>query len=129
MPSLASQARITISCSQGKKTLKRCKGSKVSSGGSTKVETAMGEDEGAGHTRAPGGYTISLQILQEQGLPEIDYELLESTQEPFTVEREIVGGRRWQYLESKVSKVDPDDDDQGKHMLDVEIVALRRKKL
>jgi len=126
---LAQQARIKIICSQGKKTLTKCKSSKVTAGGSTSIETSMGVDGGAGHTRKPGGFTIALQILEEQGTPEVDYEELEDSQEVFTVEREIVRGRRWQYLQCVVSKVDPDDDDQGKHMLDIEIVALQRKKL
>lgn len=130
MGNLATQARVSIaSVTQGNKRLRRCKDSKVSRGGSTETQTAMGEDFPVGFIRKPGGDTISLSILQEQGKPEVDWEALEDSQEIFSLTREIVGGLRTQYPFCVVSKVEPEDDDSGKHMFNVDVVTLQRKRL
>lgn len=127
---LATQARVSIaSASQGNKRLRRVKSSKVGRSSSTEAQTAMGEDDPVGFTRKPGANTITLSVLEEQGKPEVDWEALEDSQEVFAITREIVGGRRTQFPFCVVSKTEPDDDDEGKHMLDVEIVALQRKRL
>lgn len=127
---LVTQARWKISsATQGNKRLKLVKSSKVSVGGSTETQTSMGEDAPVGFIRKPGGHTITLSVLQQQGSPEVEWELLEDTQEVFALTREPVGARRKQYPFCVVSKVEPDDDDEGKHMLEVEIVALERKGL
>lgn len=127
---LATQATIDISsATQGNKRLRRVKSSKVSRQGSTELETAMGEDDAVGFIDKPGGFTITLSVLAEQGKPEVDYDALIDTKEVFSLTRSIVGGPRFQYVECRVSKADPDDDDQGKHMIEVEIVALRRRRL
>lgn len=126
----ASQARITInSASQGNVTLKRCKSSKVSSNASREEQTAMGEDAPVGTTRKPGAHAITLEIIDSQGKPEVDWEYLEESGEVFTLTRGLVGGRRLQYLEAVVSKTDLDDDSEGKHSGTVEILAMRRKRL
>lgn len=128
--SLGTQARISISSvTQGNKRLRRCKSSKVSDGASTEAQTAMGEDDPVGFIRKPGAKTITLSILEEQGKPEVDWDALVDSQEVFSLTREIVGGRRTQYPFCVASKAEPDDDDEGKHMVEVEIVALRRKAL
>src|SRR5262250_2900911 len=118
---VATQARITISStSQGNVRLRRCKSSKVSDGAKTEAVTAMGEDDPVGFIDKPGPKTISLSIYQEQGKPEVDYDFLKSSKEVFAMVREIVGGKRYQYTSCRVSTVEPDDDDEGKHMLSVE---------
>jgi hypothetical protein len=126
----ATQARITISSpTQGNVRLQRCKSSKVSGGPTTEAQTAMGEDDPVGHTDKPGAWKISLDVLQEKGKPEIDYVTLHFSKEYFTVTREVVGGQRFQFARCRVVSVEPDDDDEGKHTLSVEISALRMKPL
>jgi len=127
---VATQARVTVSsASQGNVRLRRCKSSKVSDGAKTQAVTAMGEDDPVGFIDSPGAQTISLEVYQEQGRPEIDYYRLKATREFFSMTREIVGGLRYQYPACRVSTVEPDDDDEGKHMLSVEIIALSQKPL
>lgn len=124
------QARLSIrSTSQGSKRLRRVETSKVSNGASTEAVNAVGEDSPIGFVRKPGAKTISLSVYEEQGKPEVDWEALEDSQEVFAMAREVVGGRRTQYPQCVVSKTEPDDDAEGKHMLSVEIVATTRKPL
>jgi len=124
------QARISIrSTSQGSKRLRRVESSKVSDGSSTDTVNAIGEDDPIGFVRKPGNRTISLSVYEEQGKPEVDWRFLRTSQEGFSLTREIVGGNRTQYPECRVSKVDPSSDADGKHMLDVEIIALGEKPL
>ena len=59
----------------------------------------------------------------------MDWRALRTSQEEFAITREIVGGNRTQYPVCRVSKVDPNSDADGKHMLDVEVVALGEKPL
>lgn len=126
----ATQARISIrSTSQGAKRLKRVSDSKVTDGSSTDTVNAVGEDEPIGFTRKPGNRAISLTVYEEQGQPEVDWRALRTSQEEFSITREIVGGNRTQYPVCRVSKVDPSSDADGKHMLDVEIIALGEKPL
>ena len=127
---LATQARITISStSQGNVRLKRCKSSKVADGAKTEAQTALGEDDPIGFIDKPGPKTITLSIYQEQGRPEVDYDFLKASKEIFAMVREIVGGKRYQYTSCRVSTVEPDDNDEGSHMMNVEIVALAQKVL
>lgn len=127
---LATQVRLTISsASQGNKRLRACKSSKVSDGAKTTAVTALGEDDPIGYADAPGAKTIALSVYQEQGTPEVDYDTLKITKEVFTLTRAIVGGKRYQFTGCRVSSVEPDDDNEGSHMLSVEIVALRMRPL
>jgi hypothetical protein len=130
MSAVATQTRITISSvTQGNIRLRRCKSSKVSDGAKTTAVMAMGEDDPIAFTDAPGAKTIALEVYEEQGKPEIDYRKLKAGKEVFSITREIVGGNRYQYPQCRVSTVEPDDDDEGKHMLSVEIIALSEKPL
>jgi hypothetical protein len=127
---LSSQARVTISSvSQGNVRLRRCKSSKVSGGPTTDAQTAMGEDDPVGFTDKPGAWKIALDVLQEKGKPEIDYVALLFSKELFTVVREVVGGQRFQFAPCRVVSAEPDDDDEGKHTLSVEITALSMRPL
>jgi hypothetical protein len=127
---LATQVRLTISsASQGNKRLRAVKSSKVTDGAKTQAVTALGEDDPIGFTDSPGPKTIALSVYQEQGTPEVDYDTLKTTKEVFTLTRAIVNGKRFQFTGCRVSSVEPDDDNEGSHMLSVEIVALRMRPL
>lgn len=124
------QARWNIrSTSQGAKRLRRVSDSKMTDNSSTDTVNAVGEDEPIGFIRKPGNRTISLTVYEEQGTPEVDWRALRTSQEEFSLTREVVGGNRTQYPVCRVSKIDPSSDAEGKHMIDVEIVALGEKPL
>lgn len=126
MALLGTQARITIdSPSQGNVRLRYNKSSKVSDGASAEAKNAMGSDVPVGFIFKPGAKTITLEIFQQQGVkPECDFVAMRDARELFSMTREIVGGAETQYLPCVVSKIDEDDDEEGGHMLSVEIIAL-----
>jgi hypothetical protein len=111
--------------------LRRCKTSKVSGGPTTEAETAIDDDddEAVGFIDKPGAWNIDLDILQEQGKPEIDYVALMLSKELITVTREVVGGLRYQFLRARVASADEDGADDGKNTMSVKIIALKRKRL
>lgn len=127
---LGTQATWTIdSISQGNVRLRRVKSSKTNDGSSTTAENAVGEDDPVGFKDKPGPKTITLEVYEEQGTAECNWQLLKDTKEVFSLTKQIVGGRRVQYPVCRVSKIDPDNDNEGSHMLAVEIVALKEKTL
>jgi hypothetical protein len=127
---VATQARWTInSTSQGSTRLRRVKDSSEKSEGKREGVNAMGEDVPVGTRKKPGARMISLNVIDEQGDPEIDWEALEESGEWFSMTKAIVGGKRWQHPECQVSSVDATNNDDGEHMKTVEIISLRRKRL
>lgn len=122
----ASQSRWNLSsASQGNKRLRRVESSKVSSDASREAVTAQGEDKPIGTVFKPGAITISFTVFEEEGTPEIDYRKLFISGERFSLTREIVKGKAYQYVDCQVSKrPEPDGDNGGKHMFSVEIVAM-----
>lgn len=128
---LATQARVTIdSASQGNVRLRACKDSKVADGSSVEPKNGLGEDDPIGVIRKPGAKTISLNIYQEQGAkPEVDYHVLKDRMEAFVLTREVVGGATTEYSPAYVSKIDEEDDEDGGHMMSVEVIALKRRRL
>lgn len=96
--------------------------------GSVDVVTTVGVTEGAGHREKQGGYKISVKVVRTIGTnPEVDWEFAKSTKKKFTISSEDEdNGRKISYLFCRVSKVDPETDDQGVCEQDVEIVALQR---
>ncbi len=122
----ASQSRWTISSpSQGNKRLRRVQSSQVSSDAKREAVTAQGEDRPIGTVFSPGADTISFTVYAEQGTPEVDYLKLFTSGEYFTLTREIVGGKRFQYVDCQVAgRPNPSDDNQGSHTFTVEILAM-----
>ncbi len=126
----ASQSRWVLnSASQGNKRLRRVESSKVSTDGSREAVTAQGENKPIGIIKKIGGITISLTVYEEQGTPEVNYRRMNDLDEWFSMDREIVGGKAFQYTGCQVSKVEPSGDNAGKHMFDVEIIALEERPL
>jgi hypothetical protein len=131
MGNVASQSRWVISSTtQGNKRLKRVESSKVSSDASREGVTAQGEDQIIGTIFKPGAITISFTVFEEEGTPEVDWRSLFASGEYFTLTREIVRGKRYQYVNVQVSKApDPDGDNAGKHMFTVECISSKEKPL
>lgn len=96
--------------------------------GSVDVITTVGVTEGAGHREKQGGYKLSLKMVRTQGTkPEVDWEFAKLTKKKLTISSEDEGnGRKISYLYCRVSKVDPETDDQGMCEQDVELSALQR---
>lgn len=127
---VVSKARWSItSASQGAKRLRRVKSGKVGNNASREEVNGMGEDAPNGTRRKVGGRPITLEIFEEEGVPEVDWDALEDSGEFFSLTRSLVNGKRFQYPECQVSKVETDDDNEGSHMKTIEVIAFRQKKL
>lgn len=129
MGDISSQHVWSINCSQGSKQLRRMKTYDVSDESSVETRNAVGSDFPIGFVDKPGGKTITFEYYSERPKPEIDWRKLRDARETFSLTRQIVGGQRVQYPECRVSKVGPSGDDEGEHMISVEIVALGEKNL
>lgn len=131
MGDVASQSRwILSSASQGNKQLKRVESSECSNDSKRTAVMAQGEDFPIGTVFEPGAITVSFTVFEEKGTPEIDYRKLFSSGERFTLTREIVGGKRYQYVDCQVSSSPaPSGDNAGKHMFKVEIISMRELPL
>ncbi len=99
----------------------------VKEDGSVDAVTTIGVDGGAGWREKQGGLKITLKIVRTVGTQrEVDWEFAKLTKKKFTISTEDESnGRKVSYL-CRVSKVDPEDDDQGVHEQDVELTALYR---
>lgn len=127
---IGTQARWSLdSISQGNVRLRRVKSSKTSDGSSTEAVNAVGEDDPVGFKDKPGAKTITFEVYEQQGRPEADWQKLKDTKEVFSLTKQIVGGGRVQYPVCRVAKIDKDNDDEGSHMLSVEVIALQEKPL
>ncbi len=126
---IGTQARWTVTSSQGTVRLRRMFDYKVSHGGSVEAQNAVGEDDPVGWVDKPGPRDITFEVYQEQGKPEVDYDKLLETKEVIQLTQEIVGGLSFQYPAARVSKKDEAGDKDGKHTFTVEISALTRKRL
>jgi hypothetical protein len=125
MGDIASQSRWKIaSSSQGNKRLRRVQSSQVSSDAKREAQTAQGEDEIVGTTFSPGAITISFTAYVEKGTPEVDYKTLFDSGEYFTLDREIVGGKSYQYVDCQVSTFpNVSGDNSGAHTFQVSILC------
>jgi hypothetical protein len=126
---LGDRARFYINSSTARNLkLRKCKSASESDGddGEHVHNTESGK---AGVIRKPGTNTLELQVYEEQGTPEVDWLALKASGEFFEFTREIVGGRRTQYLDCTVVNVAADDDDAGSHMIKVKLLWGDRKPL
>jgi hypothetical protein len=130
MSDIASQHVWSInSVTQGAKQLRRMKTYDVSDESTVETRNAVGSDEPIGFVDKPGGKTITFETYQEKPKPEVDWRKLKDAREIFSLTRQVVGGERVQYPVCRVSKIGPSGDDEGEHMISVEIVALGEKRL
>lgn len=100
-------------------------------GDDSSVETvnAVGSEFPVGFIDKPGGRPITIEYLQEQGTPEVDWQFIKDSKEMFALTRKVVGGRRYQYPECRVSTVEPKTDADGGHTISIGIIAIREKAL
>lgn len=118
------------SASQGNKRIKRMKDFSVSDGASTESVGEVGSSEHVAFMDKPGGLSVTFQIRETKGVkPEIDWHLLKSTREVFSLTKAPDGARRTQLPECRVSKIDDQGDDGGENSYSVEIAVLRRQRL
>lgn len=130
MAEISSQSIWSInSATQGSKQLTRLKSYDVSDDSSVETRNAVGSPSPIGFVDKPGGISISLEYYSERPKPEVDWRKLRDAKELFGLTQQIIGGQRFQYPQCRVSKVSPKGDDEGEHMITVEIVALAEKRL
>jgi hypothetical protein len=127
---IASQSIWSInSASQGSKTLTRLKDYDVSDESSVETRNAVGFNDPVGFVDKPGGFTITFEYFAEKPKPEVDWARIKTLKETFSLTQQVIGGARTQYPKCRVSKVSPKGDNEGEHMVSVEIVALGAKTL
>lgn len=126
-----SQSRWSIaSTTQGNKKLRRVQSSQVSSDAKREAQTAQGEDIPIGTTFTPGAITISFTVYLEKGKPEVNYTPMLYSGEYFTLTREIVGGKSYQYVDCQVASFpNISGDNQGGHTFQVDILAMQELPL
>lgn len=116
--------------SQGNKRLRRLEKYDVDDEGETTATNEIGSESPTGVTRKPGGFPIEFDFRQTQGTkPDCDWEELERTGEFFSLTRQIVGGRRTQFLKVSVSQYTEQGDKDGEYTYNVKLIALEKKKL
>jgi hypothetical protein len=118
--------------STGKFLVKRCENWSLKSEKKAEIKTEVGNPDGAGVVRKPGGVTGTFTVFTEQGTLATmlaNFRALESSEEWFSITKQIVGGSRDQYPWCQVSSVDEDGDNEGSNKFNVEIVALFRSPL
>lgn len=127
----ASQAAWSInSITQGNKRLRKMEDYDVSSDAAKEAQNEVGSDFPVGFVRKPGAKTISFTFREAKGRnPEIDWEYLESSDEVFSLTKQVIGGQRVQYPECQVSTTGTSGDKDGTHTRTVEILVLKEKKL
>jgi hypothetical protein len=128
MGEVVSQAKFFIDGPMGNFQLFKVKSADVDDDQDTEVVTVVGKDRGAGFRDKPGGGSINLEVLREQGTPEVDYrrEKRQKTKFAFTIQD--TGGSRDIYF-CRVAKVTRKSDDQGSHMDTVKLVWVDTKTL
>jgi hypothetical protein len=130
MSEIATQSVWSInSLTQGSKQLRRMRNYDVSDDSSVETRNAVGSDGPIGFVDKPGGRGITFEYFNERPRPEVDWRKLKDLREVFSLTQQVVGGERIQYPQCRVSKVSPSGDDEGEHMISVEIVALAEKRL
>jgi hypothetical protein len=82
-----------------------------------------------GVARKPGGGELELEVYEEKGTPEVDWEKLQALGEFFSITREVIGGRRTQFVDCTVANVAASSDDSHQPMMAVKVLWSERKKL
>jgi hypothetical protein len=127
---ISSQSIWSInSVSQGSKQLTRLRSYDVTDDSSVETRNAVGQNKPIGFVDKPGGCSISFEYYMERPKPEVDWRKLRDSKELFSLTQQIVGGERLQYPVCRVSKLSPSGDEEGEHMVTVEIVTLGDKRL
>lgn len=83
----------------------------------------------AGEIEKGAGGALEFEYYQEAGTPEVNWRKLLEAKEYFSLTKQIVGGERLQYSNCRVANVAGDGDDQGSHMITVQIIFRKRASL
>lgn len=125
---IVDRSSFYLNYSGGNKLLTRVKSLDISDGGSSEMVNAIGSRIPIAFRRKPGGQTLSLEVYDEK-LLEVDYYALEASQEQFDFVVQDDDGKRRQFIPCIVSKVDASKNDEGEHMMTIEVLALEAKAL
>lgn len=132
MGDIASLVQLSInSPTQGTFLVARAQNWSVKSTKKAEEVQEVGNPDGAGIIRKPGGYVITCDIHMEQGATTMlsKWRAMLDSQEYFSMTKQIVGGNRDQHPQCQVSSVDEDGDNAGSNKFNVEIISLNRKNL
>jgi hypothetical protein len=127
---IASQATWQANTSAragGNKRLLRLVSWEVSDESSKEAVNEVGSSNPIGFKRTPGAKMITLEFRQTKtAQPDIDWDYLAESDEVISLTKQVRGGRRTQYPEVQVSKVDYTGDNEGEITYTVECIALRQ---
>lgn len=128
MGEIVSQAKFFIDGPMGNFQLVKVVSADVNDDQDAEVVTAVGVTRGAGVRYTEGGGTITLEVLREQGTPEVDYRLHRRRKTKFAFTIQDSGGARDQFF-CNVAQVNRKSDDKGSHMDTVKLVWTDTKTL
>lgn len=113
----------------GSKILTKVQDWSETSDRSKEIVKAVGVKQGAGKRRKSGGGTISMNVYEEKGTPEVDWRRAEAEDWEFAMSADNEGGTKVQWLGVEVSNVAADKDAEGNNMLKVELIWEKRKPI
>ncbi len=128
MGEIVSQAKFFIDGPMGNFQLQKVQSADVNDDQDAEVVTAVGVDRGAGIRYMAGGGTITLEVIREQGKPEVDYDYERRHKRRFAFTIQDTGGGREQFF-CAVAQVTKKSDDKGSHMMTVKLVWTDKRTL
>ena len=130
MGEIATRARWTINSARARNVqLKKLKSYSETDDSELEHVYNTSDDEPAGVIDKPGAGSLEFEYYHEASAPEVDWRALKKAKEFFSLTKQIVGGERVQYGRCRVANVSSDGDDQGSHMMKVQILWASRKDL
>lgn len=130
MGDIASLVQLSVnSVTQGTFLVARAQNWSVKSTKKAEENQEVGNPDGAGVTRKPGGYVVTFEVLMEKGNTTMlsKWRGMLDSQEWFAITKQIVGGARDQHPQCQVSSIDEDGDNAGSNKFSVEVISLTRK--
>jgi hypothetical protein len=128
---IVSQARWTINAPVpvGNKPLRRLKDYSISDESDLEAVNEVGSEDPVGFRDKPGARVVTFNEHVPQGRPEVDWFALKRGKVPFSLTQQYVGGDRVQFFPCRVAQVGKSGDDEGSHMREIKIVALKEERL
>ena len=128
---IVSQARWSINAPSpiGNKPLRRMKDYSISDESEVEAVNEVGSEDPVGFKDKPGAKTITFNEHIPDGKPEVDWYQLKRGRVVFSLTQQYVGGERVQYYPCRVATIGKSGDDEGQHMREVKILALKEQPL
>lgn len=121
---VVSEQRLFIDGPMGNFQLRKVKTWDFDDGSDAEGVTAGGVKGFAGVRYKEGGVEITLEVYEEQGKPEVDYDLHKRLKTKFNLTAQSTGGERTQYQKCVIANKKRKHDDQGSHMFTVKVIAM-----